>query len=140
MNYKGIKDQTWNCINCGTEHKWRGYSSKHKYCDLDCQLEYQYKERVQKWLDGDYDWGKGKVPEWPKKYLQESRGEGCEICGITSWNDKPIVLECDHIDGNHLNNRPENLRMICPNCHSQTDTYKNKNVGNGRSHRKKLTA
>ena len=50
-------------------------------------------------------------------------------------NEKKIVLEVDHIDGLHYNNTVDNLRLICPNCHSQTDTYKNKNNGNGRKYR-----
>lgn len=43
----------------------------------------------------------------------------CKLCGISEWNEQPIVLEIDHIDGNWLDDRAENLRFICPNCHSQ---------------------
>lgn len=50
----------------------------------------------------------------------------CQICGTSSWLDKPIVLELDHIDGNRWNHRLENLRLLCPNCHSQTTTFRNK--------------
>ena len=46
----------------------------------------------------------------------------CEICNITEWNGIQAPLELDHIDGNHFNNNFSNLRIICPNCHSQTDT------------------
>ena len=49
---------------------------------------------------------------------------------------KEINLEIDHTDGNAYNNVPSNLRLICPNCHSQTSTYKNRNKGNGRKLRK----
>lgn len=48
----------------------------------------------------------------------------CSICGIMSWNDKPISLELDHIDGNSHNHKLDNLRILCPNCHSQTDTFR----------------
>lgn len=53
--------------------------------------------------------------------------EKCSCCGIKDWLGKKIILEIDHIDGNYLNNKQENLRFLCPNCHSQTSTYKNKN-------------
>lgn len=46
----------------------------------------------------------------------------CEVCGITEWMGKPAPLELDHIDGNHFNNNFSNLRILCSNCHSQTDT------------------
>ena len=52
----------------------------------------------------------------------------CSICGIENWNDKPLNMELDHIDGNRSNHILENLRMLCPNCHSQTDTYRAKNI------------
>lgn len=52
----------------------------------------------------------------------------CSICKLREWNSKPIPLEIDHINGEHYDNRIDNLRFICPNCHAQTDTYKGKNM------------
>lgn len=58
----------------------------------------------------------------------------CAICGITKWNDKTLSLELDHINGINDDNRLENLRFLCPNCHSQTTTYgsKNKQINNSK--------
>lgn len=50
----------------------------------------------------------------------------CEICGTDEWNDKPISCELDHIDGDRTNHKLKNLRILCPNCHSQTDTFRSK--------------
>lgn len=47
----------------------------------------------------------------------------CECCGLENWLGKPIVLQLHHIDGNKNNNKLENLQLLCPNCHSQTDNY-----------------
>ena len=55
----------------------------------------------------------------------------CVECGIENWNGKDIVLEIDHINGDNTDNRIENLRYLCPNCHSQTSTYKGRNINSG---------
>ena len=52
----------------------------------------------------------------------------CEICNITEWMNKKVPIELDHIDGNHFNNELSNIRIICPNCHAQTDTNSGKNI------------
>jgi hypothetical protein len=129
--------KSFNCLHCGKEHQFKGYSYSNKYCDNQCQLDYQSKERIRQWLEEGRDWP-GQVPAWAKKTLAERNGYKCEICSVSKWMSKLINLECDHIDGNHTNNSITNLRLICPNCHSQTDTYKNKNKGNGRQSRRKV--
>lgn len=73
------------------------------------------------------------------KYLKklliefEKRIYKCECCGIDSWQGKLLTLQVDHINGIHHDNRPENLRFICPNCHSLTETFCG--AGNTGSHK-----
>ena len=71
-----------------------------------------------------------------RKCLVRKNGHQCSICKLTEWIGNPIPLELDHIDGNHTNNKRSNVRLICPNCHAQTDNYKGKNKGNGREWRR----
>jgi hypothetical protein len=52
----------------------------------------------------------------------------CEACGLAKWNGKPIPLELDHVNGQYTDNRLENLRILCPNCHAQTPTFRAKNI------------
>jgi|SRR5882672_2701725 len=67
-----------------------------------------------------------------KELIILTKGRKCQVCNLDTWNGKPIPLELDHIDGNSENRIPENYRIICPNCHAQTPTFKGKNRGNGR--------
>lgn len=53
----------------------------------------------------------------------------CESCGRNEWSGRPIPLELDHINGRREDNRLDNLRVLCPNCHAQTDTYRGRNIG-----------
>jgi hypothetical protein len=53
--------------------------------------------------------------------------EQCQMCGITHWLNIPVSLELDHINGDRYDNRIENLRLLCPNCHSTTETYRGRN-------------
>ena len=63
-----------------------------------------------------------------KRLLKEGLKENkCDICGITEWNNKELSMQLDHIDGDSHNHKFDNLRMVCPNCHSQTHTYCGKN-------------
>ena len=55
--------------------------------------------------------------------LVKLRGRKCEKCGLQEWQGQKIPLQVHHIDGNHYNNVIDNLQILCPNCHAQTDTY-----------------
>lgn len=127
------------CLNCGKKF-YSTYSSLGKYCSNSCQRYYQQKCRVKKWLQKEINPlnSNGLLRPWARNYLFKENGSRCSICGwnqINSFTGK-IPLEVDHIDGNFQNNSMENLRLLCPNCHSLTSTYKNSNKGHGRSNRK----
>ena len=67
-----------------------------------------------------------------RNHLEIIFGHKCSNCQITEWNNKPIVFEVEHKDGNSKNNSPDNVCLLCANCHSLTLTYKTKNIGKGR--------
>ena len=52
----------------------------------------------------------------------------CEECRVSEWNGKKLMCELDHINGISNDHRLQNLRILCPNCHSQTDTFRAKNI------------
>ena len=58
--------------------------------------------------------------------------EKCACCGLSEWLNQPMPLELDHINGVNNDNRIENLRLLCPNCHALTGTYRGKNQGRAR--------
>ena len=62
-------------------------------------------------------------------YEQDSK---CNLCELNGWLGNPITLELEHKDGNRNNNKRDNLEMLCPNCHSLTDTWRGRNKTNKR--------
>lgn len=129
--------KTFYCLNCNTENKTKGVQYSNKYCNNQCQRDFEYKQFIIEWKNNSTTGTKKHgTSRHIYRYLLEKQYDKCLICNISEWNGSKIVLELDHIDGNYLNNTEDNLRFLCPNCHSQTSTYKNKNSGNGRTHRR----
>jgi len=120
------------CLNgCGNEIK-RGAT---KYCSIRCQHLYHFSSRSEMLRRGEYVTLTS--TRFIKRFLIEQRGERCERCG---WSERHgitgrVPIEVEHIDGNWQNNLPENLQLLCPNCHSLTPTYRALNRGRGRPFR-----
>ena len=73
-------------------------------------------------------------PRLRRALIETGRPYRCAGCGRDgSWNGRPLTLHVDHIDGRSWDCRPENLRFLCPNCHSQTATYAGRNRARGRA-------
>ena len=122
---------------CGREV----FRPTYKFFSNKCQQEYGYKEFIGKWKAGLESGSKGSfglVSGHIKRYLREKYDDRCSSCG---WSKRhPITgkvpLEVDHINGDASDNREENLRLLCPNCHSLTENFRNLNKGHGRANRR----
>jgi hypothetical protein len=132
MDKKGI------CLNCGKEYTIHR-SSKGKFCSNKCQADYEYKQFIERWKNGEETGLRGEysISKHIRRYLFEKYNCSCQICG---WNEVnqftgKVPLEIHHIDGDYTNNKEENLQLLCPNHHSLTESFKshNKNGRKGRS-------
>ena len=119
--------KTYECKVCSVEVE-KGHSKLNVYCSNKCQGQ----DRL---LDSIERAKQGLVNERPtlRKVLAHLHGYNCAVCLISEWNSKPITLQVDHINGLATNNNIENLRLICPNCHSQSSTFGGRNKGQGRA-------
>jgi hypothetical protein len=123
--------KTFICKNCGNENCWK-HSTTNTYCNNTCQKQYEKNTSIKKWLEGENIKAERVTL---RGYLSECKGYQCNICNTSEWNGRPITLQVDHIDGNAGNNTFHNLRLLCPNCHSQQNNWGGRNKGNGRASR-----
>jgi 5-methylcytosine-specific restriction endonuclease McrA len=70
------------------------------------------------------DWSAYTNIKHARKWLKEACGHSCQECGLKQWQGQQIKLEVDHIDGDRSNNAKSNLKVLCPNCHSLTPTWR----------------
>lgn len=123
------------CVNCSAFV--RRANTKGLFCSLKCQMAYQTQERVNSWLRGEISGNTGKTKQtspFVRKYLKDTRGSACSECGWDEYHpvDGSSLTELDHIDGNADNTTPDNLKILCPNCHSKTPTFRARNKKSSR--------
>ena len=105
------------CLQCNNKFSYLPSQSHGKFCSNRCQGDHHLDKRFQTGTT----WNNAM-----SKYVKRIRGNTCESCGISDWNKKPLTFQVDHVDGNRKNNNFYNLKVLCPNCHSQTETFGHK--------------
>lgn len=123
------------CENCSKEYVCVPKNSK--FCSKDCEINYRVKKYYEYYLENQEKFNNvTNGMKFIKKHLLNEQNNLCAICGLSNqWNDKNLTFVLDHIDGDAANNMKNNLRLICPNCDSQLDTYKSKNKNSARKER-----
>lgn len=130
------KREEKRCLICNKIIKY-----KDDYC-LKCGKEYRYNSYIKDWKEGKVTglaW-KYSISHYIRQYLFKKYDNRCCQCGWDKINLKTgkIPLTVHHKDGNYKNNIEENLELLCPNCHSLTETYCSLNIGNGRNKSKNI--
>ena len=121
-----------DCGICNTSFK--PLRSTQFLCSSECKGLYEVEKSKVKFEEGKLTNNKA-----IRVALTRIRGYHCEECGISEWREKPILLEVDHINGDPDNNFPENVRLLCLNCHSQTPTFRRGNLNGPKCDRRSKT-
>ena len=121
------------CICCGTCFYFKKGGSIGKYCSTQCHATDRVKINLNKNITLLQAGKLTQRPAIKKTLIHLGMKNCCAICGLSSWMEKPLPLSLDHIDGNPANNTISNFRLLCSNCDSQTEFFKAKNKGRGRT-------
>lgn len=153
MSSKIIYPYMKHCEYCSKEFQCPNpYNGKEqRFCSRSCSTTHHYKTRTPEQLQEisdrqkksaiNYHKNNQSIPIFSKtsnnktiptykaikKYIFNEQNKCCNKCGLDTWLGLPITLELEHKDGNTRNNLRENLELLCPNCHSQTPTWKGRN-------------
>lgn len=129
--HNAAKKPRGTCLTCGATLARPGQ----KYCCIRCQHRFQQREKLAQLTNGTYR--TTNFVGFVRHFLVERFGERCTRCGWAERHPKTgrVPVEVEHIDGNSENNLPENLTLLCPNCHSLTSTFRALNRGRGRAKR-----
>jgi len=113
--------QTATCLNCSTTFTYNPYHKKGKYCNNKCQQEHTRNQYITEWKEGLISGGSSyNLSQYVRNYLLEKAQYKCSKCGWSGTNIQTgkVPLEIDHIDDDPFNHSPNNLQVLCPNCHS----------------------
>ena len=126
------------CLNCGKELT----GAQQKYCSNKCQLDFQRKEYISRWKNGEESGLRGQkdLSVHVRDYLLEKYNYHCQKCGWGEINPTTgrVPLEIHHVDGDFRNCEESNLEVLCPNCHSLTPNFGSLNrEGRGESNTRK---
>lgn len=132
------KRQGVDCLNCGKVCNLHAI----KYCSIKCAGEYRHKPYINRWLlgleTGAKPWNEEDISGKVRRFILEEANHSCSECGWNKTNPTSglVPVQIDHIDGDPKNHRRENLRVLCPSCHSLTPNYMALNMGKGRQNRR----
>jgi len=107
-----------------------------RYCSLRCMQAHRYGAKVRDFVENGGFYGPV-GSQFLARLLRELYGERCSECGWARRHQKTrkVPVEVEHVDGDWQNNRLSNLKLLCPNCHALTPTFRALNRGRGRAHR-----